>query len=109
MKILNYPPDPAVEEACLFVDTAFQVVNWNNFREEIRDLEFREMLSPTLARDIQTFLHGTLRRLFWEIKLCPVEYLEARRVLEAVCDVIDVITADFGPGGLEEILRQVYI
>lgn len=108
MKIVNYPPEPAVEDARQFVDMAFHVVNWDNFKEEIRGLEFCEMLPPNLARDVQTFLHGTLRRLFWEIRLSPVEYLEARRVLEAVCDIIDFINAASGPNGLEEILRQFY-
>ncbi len=106
MKIINYPPDPAVEDARLFVDAAFRVVNWDKFREEIRDLDLYEMLPPDLSRDVQAFLHGTLRLLFWEIRLSPVEYLQARRVLEAVCDIIDIIDAAFGQDGLEKVLGE---
>ena len=62
------------------------------------------MLAPDLMRDVQNFLHGTLRRLFWELRISPVEYVEAREVLEAVCAVIDFIDAAFGPGHLEELL-----
>jgi hypothetical protein len=104
MKIINYPPDPAVEDARLFVEAAFHAVDWDNFKEEIRGLEFCGMLAPDLSKDIHDFLTGTLRRLFWEIRLSPVEYLEARSVLEAVCDVTDFIDAAFRPGYLENLL-----
>jgi hypothetical protein len=109
MKTINYPRDPGVEDARMFVDKAFCVVNWDNFKEEIRALEFCEMLPPGLARAVQNFLQGTLRRLFWEIRLSPVEYLEARRVLDAVCDIIDFVDAAFGPEYLAKIIRQFYI
>jgi hypothetical protein len=104
MKIINCPLDPTVEDARLFVTAAFQAVNWDKLKEEIRGLEFCGILKPKLARDVQNFLHGTLRRLFWDIRLSPVEYLEARRVLEAVCDVTDFIDAAFGPDNLEKLL-----
>lgn len=106
MKIISYPPDPAVEDARLFVDAAFHGVNWEYFKAQIRGLEFCGMLAPELVRDVQNFLHGALRRLFWEIRLSPVEYHEARRVLEAVCDVIDFIDAACGPEYLEELLGR---
>jgi hypothetical protein len=108
MKIINYPRDPGVEDARMFVDKVFCVVNWNNFKEEIRVLESCE-LPPNLARGVQNFLQGTLRRLFWEIRLSPVEYLEARRVLEAVCDIIDFVDAAFGPEHLAKIMGQLYV
>lgn len=104
MKIINHPPDPAVEDARLFVEAAFQAVDWDNFKVEIRGLEFHGILAPDLMRNVQNFLHGTLRRLYWEFELSPVEYVEAREVLEAVCEVIDFIDAAFGPGHLEKLL-----
>jgi hypothetical protein len=104
MKIINHPPNPAVEDARLFVEAAFHAVDWNNFKVEIRGLEFCGMLAPDLVRDVQNFLHGTLRRLFWEMGLSPAEYLEAKEVLEAVCDVLDFIDAAFGPQHLEKLL-----
>jgi hypothetical protein len=104
MKIINYPPDPAVESARLFVEAAFHTVDWDNFKEEIRVLEFHDMLAPDLIRDVRNFLHGTLRCLFWELMIGPIEYVEARVVLEAVCDIIDFIDAAFGPEHLEKLL-----
>jgi hypothetical protein len=102
MKIISHPPEPAVENARLFLEAAFHDVDWDNFKQEIRGLEFHGMLAPDLSRDVQNFLHGTLRRLFWE--LGPVQEVKAREVLEAVCDVIDFIDAAFGPRHLEKLL-----
>jgi hypothetical protein len=103
MKIINHPPDPAVEDARHFVETAFHAVDWDNFKGEIQGLEFHGMLAPDIMRDVQKFLHGTLRRLFWELELSPVEYVKAREMLEAVCEVVDFIDAAFGPGYLENL------
>jgi len=106
MKIISHPPETAVEDARLFLEAAFHAVDWDNFKQEIRGLEFHGMLAHDLLRDVQNFLHGTLRRLFWEIGISPVECVEAREVLEAVCDVIDSIDAAFGSGHLEEFLPE---
>jgi hypothetical protein len=106
MKIISHPPDPAVEDARNFVDAAFEILDWDQFLAEIQILEVCEMLPIDLVRDIRSFLCITRRRLFWGINLSPVEYLQTVRVIEAICDVVDLIDTAHGPLGLEIIINN---
>lgn len=91
MKVIAYNPDPAVEDARNFVNEAFRKVPWDVFQQDIEWLSCHGIISPDIVEDIRKFMKGSLRCLFWGIKLSPVEYLQAARVLEAACD------AAFGP------------